>query len=106
MIQREQVTIFQERFRLGNSYYIPHTEGWDYEGVRSQEADNAMSDWHPDDFLFIPLYGEKKALVGVVSVDDPRDGARPTASALGPVEVFANLVGHAIQDARDTADSE
>ncbi|HXI03403.1 MAG TPA: PAS domain S-box protein, partial [Candidatus Saccharimonadales bacterium] len=98
MTQRERVTIFQERFRLGNSYYIPHTEGWHYEGVRSQVVEGEMLDWHPDDFLFIPLYGTNRKLVGVVSVDDPHDGRRPTAESISPLELFANQVAHSIEE--------
>lgn len=98
MTRREQVTIFQERFRLGNSYYIPHSEGWDYTGVRSKAVHEAMHDWHPDDFLFIPLYGTNRKLVGVVSVDDPEDGRRPTAESISPLELFANQVAHSIEE--------
>ncbi len=98
MTQRERVTIFQERFRLGNSYYIPHSEGWDYEGVRSCADTGKMVDWHPDDFLFIPLYGTNRRMVGVVSVDDPEDGRIPTAESLSPLELFANQVAHSIEE--------
>jgi PAS domain S-box-containing protein len=72
MTQRERVTIFQERFRLGNSYYIPHTEEWHYEGVRSQAPSVEMVDWHPDDFMFIPLYGTNRTLVGAWSCSPTR----------------------------------
>ncbi len=98
MTQRERITIFQERFRLGNSYYIPHSEGWDYEGVRSHAGTEGMHDWHPDDFLFIPLYGANRKLVGVVSVDDPEDGRRPSAESISPLELFANQVAHSIEE--------
>ncbi len=98
MTQRERTTIFQERFRLGNSYYIPNTEGWDYEGVRSHAGAEGMYDWHPDDFLFIPLYGTNRKLVGVVSVDDPEDGRRPSAESISPLELFANQVAHSIEE--------
>ena len=97
LTQREKVTIFQEKYRLGNSYYIPAAEGWDYEGVRSQAGREGMVDWHPDDFLFVPLYGSNKKVVGVVSVDDPEDGCRPTAESISALELFANQVAHSIE---------
>jgi PAS domain S-box-containing protein len=100
MTGRERITIFQERFRLGNSYYIPHTEGWDYEGVRSHGDATAMVDWHPDDFLFIPLYGTNRKIVGIVSVDDPQNWRRPTAESISPLELFANQVAHTIEERR------
>jgi two-component system NtrC family sensor kinase len=98
LTSRERVTIFQERFRLGNSYYIPHEEGWYYEGVRSNKESVEMLDWHPDDFLFIPLYGTNHKIVGIVSVDDPADGRRPSAESISPLELFANQVAHAIEE--------
>jgi PAS domain S-box-containing protein len=98
LTSRERVTIFQERFRLGNSYYIPHDEGWYYEGVRSNMESAEMLDWHPDDFLFIPLYGSNHKIVGIVSVDDPADGRRPTAESISPLELFSNQVAHAIEE--------
>jgi len=98
LTSRERVTIFQERFRLGNSYYIPHEEGWYYEGVPSIKGEVGMIDWHPDDFLFIPLFGSNRKIVGIVSVDDPADGRRPTAESISPLELFANQVAHAIEE--------
>ncbi len=98
LTSRERVTIFQERFRLGNSYYIPHDAGWQYEGVRSHQDLDQMVDWHPDDFLFIPLYGSNRKIVGIVSVDDPADGHRPSAESISPLELFANQVAHAIEE--------
>jgi len=98
LTSRERVTIFQERFRMGNSYYIPHEEGWHYEGVRSRKPSDDMLDWHPDDFLFIPLFGSNRRIVGIVSVDDPVDGRRPTAESISPLELFANQVAHAIEE--------
>jgi len=98
LTSRERVTIFQERFRLGNSYYIPHDEGWYYEGVPSNKDSQEMVDWHPDDFLFIPLFGTNRKIVGIVSVDDPADGKRPTAESISPLELFANQVAHAIEE--------
>jgi len=98
MTSRERITIFQEKFRLGNSYYIPHSEKWHYEGVRSQGGSPTMVDWHPDDFLFIPLYGTNHKIVGIVSVDDPDDGRRPSAESISPLELFANQVAHSIEE--------
>ena len=54
--------------------------------------------WHPDDFLFIPLYGSHKRMVGIVSVDDPSDGRAPTAEGLSSLELFAHQVAQAIEE--------
>jgi signal transduction histidine kinase/CheY-like chemotaxis protein len=95
-------SIFQDRFRLGNSYYIPHDSGWQYQGVRSraEQGQRGPAQWHPDDFLFIPLYGTNRGLIGMVSVDDPADRAVPTPESLSPLELFANQVAHCIEKTR------
>ncbi|MFQ5766367.1 MAG: ATP-binding protein [Acidobacteriota bacterium] len=98
MTREQRSRIFQEKYRVGNSYYIPSEADWEYTGVKSRRSDVEMVDWHPDDFLFIPLYGSHKRLVGVVSVDDPRDGRSPSAETLSSLELFANQVAHAIEE--------
>jgi len=98
MSREQRAKIFQEKFRVGNSYYLPTDSDWDYTGVPSWKSEGEMLDWHPDDFLFIPLYGSHKRLVGIVSVDDPADGRAPTAETLSSLELFANQVAHAIEE--------
>ena len=98
MTREQRAKVFQEKYRVGHSYYIPSTSHWDYAGVRSRRHREDMLDWHPDDFLFIPLYGSSKRMVGIVSVDDPSDGRAPTAEGLSSLELFANQVAHAIEE--------
>jgi diguanylate cyclase (GGDEF)-like protein/PAS domain S-box-containing protein len=60
--------------------------------------------WHPEDALFAPLYAASGELVGVLSVDLPRDGRRPGALQRELLEMFAAQAGIAIDNARLTAD--
>lgn len=94
--------LFQERFRIGHSYYVPHgfRDMISLNGVESKIPAQEMKDWHPNDFLFIPLYGEGRKLIGMISVDDPRDGSAPTADALKPLELFAAHAARAIEEAQ------
>jgi PAS domain S-box-containing protein len=97
----ERKSILKEKFKVGNSYYIPHDKvPWGKLGVQSRLRPEQMKDWHPDDFLFIPLHGEHKRVAGLVSVDDPADGKAPTAESLAPVELFATQAAIAIENAR------
>lgn len=98
--QRSQ--IFKDRFRLGNSYYLPHDSGWKYQGVPSRVPlrGKQREKWHADDFLFIPLYGANRGLIGMISVDDPADGKIPTSESVSPLELFANQVAHCIEKTR------
>lgn len=99
----ERKAIFHDDYRLSRCYYIPHDRApWgDRPGlVKGQVAPHEGGDWHPDDFLFIPLWVEEGRLVGLISVDEPTDGRRPTPESLEPVEMFANLAALAIEQAR------
>lgn len=97
----QRKSILQERFKIGQSYYIRHDQTpWGKTGVESKLKPEQMKDWHPDDFLFIPLYGEKNKVIGLISVDDPAEGKAPTAEDLAPVELFATQAAIAIENAR------
>jgi PAS domain S-box-containing protein len=97
----QRQSIFSEDFKVGHSYYIPHNRvPWGNKGVKSTLKPEQMKDWHPDDFLFIPLYGPSKKIVGLISVDDPVDGKVPTQETLAPVELFATQAAIAIENAR------
>ncbi|HUT03386.1 MAG TPA: ATP-binding protein [bacterium] len=94
--------VFCERFRIGHcSYYIPHgqTDTIRIYGVQSKIPVNEMKDWHPNDSLLIPLRGSGHKLIGVISVDDPKDGRVPTGDALRPLELFATQAARAIEEA-------
>ena len=52
--------------------------------------------WHPDDMLLAPLYGLDHELVGVVSVDLPPDGVRPSVVLRELLELFTMQAGIAI----------
>jgi PAS domain S-box-containing protein len=97
----QRKSIFSEDFKIGQSYYIPHNRvPWGDKGVKSTLKPEQMKDWHPDDFLFIPLYGPSKKIVGLISVDDPIDGKVPSPKSLTPVELFATQAAIAIENAR------
>jgi PAS domain S-box-containing protein len=91
----ERRKIFDERFRLGASYFIPYPEseklfGRDV-GISGTLPEGEYVNWHPRDLLFVPLRGPRGRLVGTLSVDDPFDGRRPTRDSLKVLELFANM---------------
>lgn len=76
----------------GDLRFIPHTEGWvlDDDDVPQWYTDGPAprfeDEWHPADRLFAPMYtpgvsGSSSCgeLIGVLSVDKPRNGRRPGA---------------------------
>lgn len=55
--------------------------------------------WHPEDALFAPLYASDASLLGVLSVDVPRDGRRPDKVTCDALEAFAVSAALALEHA-------
>ncbi|MFF6997442.1 diguanylate cyclase CdgB [Streptomyces sp. NPDC008313] len=96
----------------GNLRFIPHTEGWvlDDDDVPQWYTDGPAprfeDEWHPSDRLFAPLYtpgvsgGSSGELIGVLSVDRPRNGRRPGAWGREALQMYAFQAAIAISNAR------
>jgi diguanylate cyclase (GGDEF)-like protein len=91
---------FDQKYRLGDSYYVPHDDRWNGFGgqseVESHLSEEETIDWHPDDSLYIPLYRDDQ-IIGQISVDDPEDGLVPDPEGLRPIESFASLASVGIE---------
>jgi PAS domain S-box-containing protein len=92
--------LFAERYLRRGAYLIRHDEA-DWEGMPSHIPDLAISAdpnaWHPEDALIVPMRGADGTLLGVVSVDEPESGLRPTDEELDVLVVFAQHVIGAIE---------
>ncbi|MFB6285180.1 MAG: HD domain-containing phosphohydrolase, partial [Candidatus Bipolaricaulia bacterium] len=99
----ERKRIFHEDFKLSRSYYIPTDRNpWgERPGFVTGRMEPTDGNWDPEDMLFIPLWLPDHQLLGLISVDDPIDGEAPTAKAIEPVELFANVAGLAIQQTKN-----
>ncbi|ALO94553.1 diguanylate cyclase [Streptomyces hygroscopicus subsp. limoneus] len=98
--------------RWGDLVFIPHTEGWvlDDDDVPQWYTDGPEprfeDEWHPSDRLFAPMYtpGVQGAtcgeLLGVISVDRPRNGRRPGAWGREALQMYAFQAAIAISNAR------
>jgi diguanylate cyclase (GGDEF)-like protein len=78
---------------LGPSY-VP-------QGARASHPDA----WDPEDALFVPMRDHRGLLLGIISVDEPVSGRRPTDD---DVDVLVSLVDHAalaLEAARESAES-
>ena len=61
--------------------------------------------WDPEDALFVPMRDHRGLLLGIVSVDEPVSGRRPTDDDL---EILVSLVDHAalaVEAVRESAES-
>lgn len=99
--------------RWGDLVFIPHTEGWvlDDDDVPQWYTDGPAprfeDEWHPSDRLFAPMYapgpqggGTSGELIGVLSVDRPRNGRRPGAWGREALTMYAFQAAIAISNAR------
>ncbi|MET8942427.1 diguanylate cyclase CdgB [Streptomyces sp. NPDC004542] len=96
----------------GDLRFIPHTEGWvlDDDDVPQWFTDGPAprfeDEWHPSDRLFAPMYtpggpgGPCGELLGVLSVDRPRNGRRPGAWGREALQMYAFQAAIAISNAR------
>jgi diguanylate cyclase (GGDEF)-like protein len=62
--------------------------------------------WHPEDALFAPLHASDGQLLGVLSVDLPRDGRRPDQATRDALEAFGVSAALAIEHANLRAKAE
>ena len=89
-----------ERFHRRGAYLIAHDEA-DWERVPSYvpelEIGSDPDAWHPEDALIVPMRGADGTLLGVVSVDEPESGLRPTDEELDVLVAFAEHVGGALE---------
>ncbi len=87
--------LMADRFLRRGAYLIPHDEAV-WAGMPSHVPDLSISSdpdaWHPEDALIVPMHGADGTLLGVVSVDEPESGLRPTDEELDVLVAFAEHV--------------
>ncbi|MGW3090145.1 diguanylate cyclase CdgB [Streptomyces sp. NPDC001108] len=103
---------WERRLMMGQAWdglrFIPHTDGWvllddDVPQWHTDGPDPRFEDeWHPQDRLYAPMYttGGDPDLLGVISVDRPRNGRRPGAWGREALQMYASQAAIAIGNAR------
>ena len=103
-VWRKRLSIMFESYRLGEFYYLPWSDPLVQDqfkyALSSKVKKQETVDWDPDDLLYVPLKLPDGQIVGVMSMDDPKDGRRPTKESLAPLELFAYQAAVAIENAR------
>lgn len=103
-VWRKRLSIMFVRYRLGEFYYLPWSDPLVQEqfkyALTSKVKREETVDWNPEDLLFVPLKLPDGQIVGIMSMDDPKDGRRPTKESLAPLELFAYQAAVAIENAR------
>jgi diguanylate cyclase (GGDEF)-like protein len=100
--------LLADRFERRGAYFVPGDEfDWDELGVETYVPDLEPIDdpdaWNAEDALFVPLQDTNGDLLGVVSVDEPETGRRPSDDELDALVTIARHAALALRIAQDTA---
>jgi len=89
-----------------NCYYLVAEQGKDtdhsiYTGDLPRNAPRAAENmWHERDALVLVLAGSDGKMLGYLSPDHPADGKAPSRDILRQMQIFVNLIGLALTNAR------
>ena len=101
--------LLAERFRRREgAYFVPDGEfDWDALGVETYLPDLEPNDdpnaWLAGDAMFVPLWDSRHQLLGVISVDEPETGLRPTDDELDVLVTIAQHAALALRIGQDMA---
>ena len=103
-VWQKRLSVMFESYRLGEFYYLPWSDPLVQDqfkyALSSRVKKHETVDWDPDDLLYVPLKLPEGQIVGIMSMDDPKDGRRPTKESLAPLELFAHQAAVSIENAR------
>jgi diguanylate cyclase (GGDEF)-like protein len=102
--------LFDLKFERHGCFLLPWDEfDWSWDKSVSFVPDIEMADgpdaWHPEDSLFVPLRHSAGHLVGILSVDEPVSGRRPSDDDLAVLAALAAHAAQAVQDAQAAAEA-
>ena len=97
-----------ERYRIGRAYFVANgTFDWSTDAnpsyVPEMEPLDDPDAWHPEDALFVPLTADDGRLLGVISVDEPVSGMRPSPEDLDVLAAVADQASLAVEAAQHAA---
>jgi PAS domain S-box-containing protein len=97
--------LLQPEFRIEKSYFIPKDKTPilppDVHFIYGTPMDikpAGEDNWDPDDFMLVPLANVKGDKLGLISVDNPRDGLRPDHPTVETLEIFATQAALTIEN--------
>jgi PAS domain S-box-containing protein len=100
--------LLDQRFLQRGAYVVPAGE-FDWEQLESSTytPNIAVSDdpthWHPDDALFAPMRGTDGSLLGILSVDEPISGRKPSGDEIDVLVAVSEHAALAVQAAQEAA---
>ena len=100
--------LLDQRFLQRGAYVVPSGEfDWDEVSGLTYTPDLQVSDepnaWHPDDALFTPMRGSDGRLLGILSVDEPISGRKPSGDEIDVLVAVSDHAAIAIEAAQETS---
>jgi PAS domain S-box-containing protein len=98
--------LLDQRFLQRGAYLVPYGE-FNWESLATYTPDLPVSDdpnaWHPDDALFAPMRGADGRLLGILSVDEPISGRKPSGDEIDVLVAVSEHAALAVQAAQEAA---
>ncbi len=96
--------LLDQRFLQRGAYLVPYGE-FNWESLAAYTPDLPVSDdpnaWHPDDALFTPMRGADGRLLGILSVDEPISGRKPSGDEIDVLVAVSEHAALAVQTAQE-----
>jgi PAS domain S-box-containing protein/putative nucleotidyltransferase with HDIG domain len=95
-------SLLDSRFEVSGAYFLP-AGSVDWEGHEKASFTPTLEPlahrdaWQPDDVLLLPLLHSDGHLLGVISVDEPATGMRPSAEELSVLAAVAAHLAQALE---------
>jgi diguanylate cyclase (GGDEF)-like protein len=103
--------LFDLKFERHGCFFLPWDEyDWSWDTTVSFVPEMEMADhpdaWHPEDALFVPMRHSQGHVLGIMSVDEPHSGRRPSDDDLAVLGALAAHAAQAVQDAQAAVQAE
>ena len=99
--------LLDQRFLQRGVYLVPYGEFDWTSHIESFTPNLPVSDdpnaWHPDDALFAPMRGVDGQLLGILSVDEPISGRKPSGDEIDVLVAVSEHAALAVQAAQESA---
>src|ERR671930_1524452 len=105
---KDWAPLLDERFLRRGAYLIEH-DAFDWESVEQTsfvpdiEPSEDPDAWHPEDALIVPLQRSDEQLLGMMSVDEPAHGRKPSDAELDVLVAVAAHAALAVEAAQEAA---
>jgi PAS domain S-box-containing protein len=100
--------LLDQRFLQRGAYLVPYGEfDWETLDGETFTPDISVSDepnaWHPEDALFAPMRGSDGQLLGILSVDEPISGRKPSGDEIDVLVAVSEHAALAVEAAQEAA---